>query len=432
MFVLLIVLTLLGLPAVLLRLACVGSSCEGGSAASAEVPFCPLPPEVRDLIGHGFWDGSSPDVLAVTTLGSRVRTRADDIVSAWPPDRADDDGRVPIVFVGKGVRPGTLAGGVGLDQIAPTIEGFLGLRRSHPEVRSGRGIDGVRTEGSADPAPLAVLIAWKGVGSRDLETAENSWPFLGSLLHSGRGTMDGVVGSLPIDPAAALTTIGSGGLPSQHGVTGSLIRSTDGSIVRAWGPKAPLAVIASLGDDLTHTFDGSRVGGILAAPGDRGIVGGGWWQDPVEDEVQIGTDPVGATQQFLGEGYGHDPAPDLLGITLQGTMREMDTATRRLVALIQERVPDAVVAVAGTGAAADDAGVDVRSVVRQVNGSAGAPIVAAGSSSGLFLDRKVLADLGSSAQAAVDALRNATAASGQAIVSDAFPAFSVTFAEYCP
>ena len=65
-------------------------------------------------------------------------------------------------------------------------------------------------------------------------------------------------GSLPLDPTAVETTIGTGGLPSQHGITGTWVRNAQGRLVRAFGPGAPTPVIAALGDDLDQR-DGRRV-----------------------------------------------------------------------------------------------------------------------------------------------------------------------------
>ena len=126
---------------------------------------------------------------------------------------------------------GSLPPGVGLDAIAPTLERITGLRRPHPEVRTGEAIDGVAAAGET---PLVVLIAWKGVGSRDLEARPGAWPFVRRAMAQGVGTLEAVTGSLPMDPAATLTTIGTGSLPSTHGITGTLLREDDGELSSAW------------------------------------------------------------------------------------------------------------------------------------------------------------------------------------------------------
>ena len=58
---LLVVLALVALPAVALRAFCVGKSCDSGEAtASAAVPFCPLPAELRGLISTDSARGGRP------------------------------------------------------------------------------------------------------------------------------------------------------------------------------------------------------------------------------------------------------------------------------------------------------------------------------------------------------------------------------------
>jgi sialate O-acetylesterase len=57
------------------------------------------------------------------------------------------------------------------------------------------------------------------------------------MLDDGAGTLEGETGSLPIDPAATLTTVGTGGLPSQHGITGSFVRLARQALSVAYGSK---------------------------------------------------------------------------------------------------------------------------------------------------------------------------------------------------
>ena len=87
---------------------------------------------------------------------------------------------------------------------------------------------------------LILLIAWKGAGADELRDRPRAWPYLASLMRDGAGTLDGRTGSLPLDPAATETTIGTGGLPSQHGITGSYVRNTGGQVVPAYAPNAPV------------------------------------------------------------------------------------------------------------------------------------------------------------------------------------------------
>ena len=93
------------------------------------------------------------------------------------------------------------------------------------------------------------------------------------------------------------------------------------------------------------------------------------------------------------------------------------------------------VAIAGTGSAAapgKDA-VTAKSVVLQVQDKVGAPgVVETAVPGGLFLNQQILSDRGLPAGKIVDALAGATdGKSGQPLVLDAYPAFSVSFARFC-
>ena len=83
-------------------------------------------------------------------------------------------------------------------------------------VHTTRYAPGFRPTGSPTPADepsLVVQVVWKGVGSADLEAHPHAWPFLRATIAGGGGTLEGTTGSLPLDPTATLTTIGTGGLP---------------------------------------------------------------------------------------------------------------------------------------------------------------------------------------------------------------------------
>ena len=63
----LLVAALLSLPALVLRALCAGRSCTTRAGAAVEAPFCSLPADLRRALTQGFYDGRSPDVLAVAT-----------------------------------------------------------------------------------------------------------------------------------------------------------------------------------------------------------------------------------------------------------------------------------------------------------------------------------------------------------------------------
>jgi len=435
--VLLLALLLIGAPAVVLSVACVGKSCQTTSVAKAEVPFCPLPAELRTLLENGFYKGRSPEVFAVAkeaNVHGGTGGRASGASSIWPyPDQASET-TVPIVLYGDGVISGAdVPDGTGVDQIAPTLANIVGLGRGHPEVRAGVAIDGIWER--ATPR-LVVMVGIKGLGGPTVQ----HWPYLLSLMKQGDGTL-GSTQSLPIDSAASLTTFGTGGLPSQHGITGSLIRNGTGDLTPAWGKGAPGSVIATLADDLDYERNNEPLVGMVSTDErDRGLIGDGWYTLGSDSDPFIVAQPTkvaDAAAKMLGKGFGRDNQTDLLGVTLDGSRPQ--EADAELQALVQDANAvsggSLTVAIAGTGSAAapgKDA-VTAKSVVLQVQDKVGAPgVVETAVPGGLFLNQQILSDRGLPAGKIVDALAGATdGKSGQPLVLDAYPAFSVSFARFC-
>src|SRR5262245_33871458 len=190
--VLLVALAVIGIPAAVLRIGCVGNSCRSDAAAvAAPAPFCSLPAAVRTLITNGTYDGRSPDVIGV---GGGTPVVTDGV--AWPSETATGEAAsVELNFVGRGIRSGRAPTGVSLDQVAPTLEPLLGLHRPHPEVRAGTAIKGVVAPGAR--TPLVVLLVEKGIGSSGVRPP---FPDVPSGVHIAEGRAN--TGSVPNDPIA--------------------------------------------------------------------------------------------------------------------------------------------------------------------------------------------------------------------------------------
>jgi hypothetical protein len=439
LLVLLLVLAAIGVPAGVLRAACAGKSCPA-DVAQARVPFCPLPAELKAKLAAGYREGRSPDVIAVTGNHAVASPTG---AGPWPSvAEASTVTAVPIAFFGRGIEPGALVPrGTGLDAIAPTLSEVLGFRRAHPEVRAGAAVAGI----SDGERPRLVLeMAWKGVGTQELRGNPRSWSSLRSLMERGTATLAADTGSLPLDPAATLTTIGSGGLPSQHGITGALVRGADGRVMGAWGPGAPLSVIATLPDDLDQVMDQRPLIGLIASDeSDRGIVGGEWYVGHDRDAMVMATggSAVPAAERLLAEGFGRDDVPDILAVVLDGSVGSMDKRTHELVAAAERAAGGSVaVVIAGTGS---DSGADTRStdgalvrfsdVVSEIDaGVPGHPnVIEDVVSGGLFLDQGALAEEGISGDAVVQATIGVTAPDGTRVFADAFQGFAVSFGRYC-
>jgi hypothetical protein len=435
---LLVVLALVALPAVALRVLCIGKSCDTSEATQgAVVPFCPLPGGLRASIAAGFREGRSPDVLGVSDRsGGGVGTQIGPVMEVpWPSVAEPADTAVPIAFVGAGLSGSPPPPGTGLDDIAPTMAQAMGFRIPHPEVGAGEPVPGVALAPSQarTQADVTILIAWKGVGTSDLTAHRDAWPFLRSLVDRGNATLAGTTGSLPVDPAATLTTIGTGGTPSQHGITGTVFRGEDGEVVRAWSPGAPGSVIATLADDLDRSdAQAARVAAVLDDRSDRGIVGDGWYEDVRDrDEIVVTDHPLTAVTRLLDRGFGTDGEQALLGVTLAGSVGELDRTTDAIVDAFDARGIGAAVAVTGTGSLHGPKATPASGLADRLEIAVGAPAVAAPGSDGLFLDRAVSAERGVTSNDLAVATRGLRAPSGEPLFADAFPSFAVAFARYC-
>jgi hypothetical protein len=435
LLLLLVALAAIGIPAAVLQAFCIGGSC-GNEQGQARVPFCPLPEALRTEIANGYREGRSADVLAVGA-STPIFTHDGRLRLPWPSTGAAADPRVPLVLVGPGIATDAeLHEGVTLDRAAPTLAEALDLERPFPEVRSGTAIPGAASTPD-DPARLVLLIAWKGAGSEELRARPGGWPFLSSLLDQGTGTLEAEPGSLPLDPAAVLATIGTGGLPAQHGITGSNVRNDAGEVVGAFGEGAPVPVIASLADDLAESDPRTLVGLVATEEADRGLVGGGWYpgQEPMDVVVGDAVAAPLAVEVDLSTGYGADDVPDVIGVVLDGGIRRMDRLTKEIVTEARSATDGrTLVAVVGTGAAErtrlaeDDQGL-VDAVEEAVPGDARA--VDAVVPGGLFLDQDVLRREQVTGQVAVDALLSVEDPAGGMMVADAFQGFAVSFSRYC-
>jgi hypothetical protein len=424
--VLVVALALVGAPAIALRAFCVGKSCADEGPVATAVPFCPLPKDLRAEIEAGYRQGRSPDVMAATQGGGL----ANDAGVPWPYDPYSPRlNSVPIVFFGHGVSPGKLPDGVGVDRIAPTIADLIGFDRSHPEVRSGAALRNAVVAGAG--SPLVVEIVWQGVGA--VLFSHLGTPWATSLRGHEAWTMNATTGSLPIDPAAVLTTIGTGGSPSQHGITGTLVRDEHGAAVRAWSAEAPTSIIATLPDDWDHaTRHRARIGLVANDEVDRGLVGGTWYIDHGRDDLVIGPgDPVSAVDRLVATGYGADDTTDILGVVLNGAIDHMDRQTGAIVAAVQRLVPDATFVITTTGTASGALDTNPPDVASLVDRAVGGPVVSATVPGGLFLDQQVMASQGITSDDVVHAMDALRSSFGSPLFADAYPGFAVSFSRYC-
>ncbi|MCD6022220.1 MAG: hypothetical protein K0R20_1930 [Actinomycetia bacterium] len=438
--ILLVVAAIVAVPSVVLQATCPGDSCA--RSGPVHTPFCSLPEDLRSKIAAGYREGRSPDVLAVTggigVVGSVPAAGSPTSVGSWPSASPPTDTRTPIVFWGDGVREASgVPAGAELRQLAPTIAEILRFERPFPGVRSGRAIPDIA---GPDVPRLVLEIVWKGVGTADLENDPDAWPFLRGLVSSGAGTLAGEVGSLPLDPSAGLTTIGTGGLPAEHGIAGGWFRNDGGEVVAAWANGAPTSVIATLPDDLDRAFAQRPLIGIVGTdPGDRGIVGSGWYDVRDRDDRMTAADDrarLRAVTRLLGDGYGRDDVPDVLAVAMDGSVRSLDAELRRTVRAARSatggRVLVVMTATGGwiPGGSGQVEASDLERIV-ETEIDTDEPLVQAVVPGGLYLDQGAMTAAGVTGQIAQDAALAARGPGGSAIFVDAFQGFAVPFGRYC-
>jgi len=432
--VLLIALVLIGVPAAVLRAGCAGASCRSSAAAATSAPFCALPADLRALITAGTYEGRSPDVLGVAGATPLTSDVGAGVRVPWPSDGQARASTVPLLFLGSDIHTGGLTSTLGLDQIAPTLEPLLGLSRPHPEVRSGAAIPGLVIPGRT--TPLVVVIVWKSLGISDIANGHTPWFDRASSrpasTNEPRHDEPGIAGglatarSLPLDPSAVETTIGSGGIPSQHGITGTWVRNARGRTTRAFGAGAPPPVIAALGDDLDQATSGrTLIGLIRSSAGDVGLTGDAWYGtgSVLDSAVHAGRDIPAQVASFLAQGWGHDATPDLLAVPLTGGASSDDRATSRIVTETMTAVPNATVVVTATGSLTAPGALDAGPPPGVAMPSRG---VAAG---GFFVDRSAGAT--TTVQEVVNGMRAQTGPDGAPLYTDAFASYAVRFGRYC-
>lgn len=182
---------------------------------------------------------------------------------------------IPIVFYG----PGRIAEGVEVDRrvtmadIAPTMARMLGVSIE----AEGLVLDEVFTA-RTDPPKVIVTVVWDGGGWNGLEEFPGAWPHLRRLMTEGVTYTNAYVGSSPSVTPAVHTTLGTGVLPSTHGVTGVPVRDEDGEVVDSFndGKSARFIEVDALAESWDeHKNNRALVGMIGYEPWHLGMIGKG-------------------------------------------------------------------------------------------------------------------------------------------------------------
>ena len=225
------------------------------------------------MVASGYREGRSPDVVAEHVVGLRPVEAGPAMGRVpWPSDRA----RVRPGCRWRSSEPGSAR--------ARSLPGHE-HRPGRPDDRGGAWASRGRSprcdragRSQACPtehdAPLGVVIVWSGIGTSDLERVPAAWPRLRRTMQGAAATTEATTGSVPVDPVAAIATIGVGATPSLHGVAGAAVRDDAGRVVPAVGPLAPTPVLATLAEDLDEgSGQRASIGLVGGARTDRVLIG---------------------------------------------------------------------------------------------------------------------------------------------------------------
>jgi hypothetical protein len=401
-------------PAGLLRLACVGDICREAAPKASGAPFCSLPGPLREAVSAGYRKGRSPEVLGVT----RRET------GPWPS--LDPMPRVSLEMSGSGLRSGDLPSDASLDDLAPTLAAAMGIERPHPEVRSGEAW--VHLLGG--PAPrLVIQVVWAG--------APGPGDFLEGVSSLGGAAGELSAGSVPLDEAAMMATIGSGGTPSQHGITGALIRDRQGRLVRAWGRRSPGSVIAMLADDMSMLSDGAaRIGLVTGSPDHQGLIGRDWYVSGNSPDLEIVPDAspeklARRAEVLLDSGYGADDVTDLLAVSMSGPQRALESATTRLMNAAKKTAPGRVLYSLVALPERASSTLLATDVAAEIERDIDAPVIEATGAGGFFTDQAVLAEEHIGEDVILSAMSRVRAPDGERLFADRFTGVAIRFERYC-
>lgn len=224
---------------------------------------CGLEPVIFERTMRGHFPERSPDVLWVPRtpnfFGGFVQTGHS---GPW-----DYLAEVPLVFYGPGfirpVGPVSLEREVSLADIAPTLGELIGFDFPTPD---GRVLDEILVpeEQRTQPPKVVVTVVWDGGGTNVLEAWPDFWPELEGLMNKGASLEGATVGSSPSVTPPIHTTIGTGVMPSRHGIV-AIFQRNNGRNVNSFGGKdADLVEVPMLGDAYDLAVGNQAEIGMLA------------------------------------------------------------------------------------------------------------------------------------------------------------------------
>ena len=139
--------------------------------------------------------------------------------------------RVPLLLYAPGIveGPEDRLERVTLADLAPSAARLMGFGFDAPDGEPLPGLPDARK-----PPKVIVTFVIDGGGWNALSQWPTAWPVLRSLMRRGLNYRNAVMGSFPSVTACAHATIGTGGFPRSHGISGHNMRYR-GRVVKAYG-----------------------------------------------------------------------------------------------------------------------------------------------------------------------------------------------------
>jgi hypothetical protein len=188
-----------------------------------------------ERFARSYFPGRSGQIMVVPREGHIITVEGPDLSymhgSPWPYDSA-----IPMLFVGKNVRPGIYSTPAVQQDVAVTVA--AALKAVMPPTASGRVLPILRA--GAAPPRAAVIIVLDGMRPDYFTRYAAQMPWLTALRKRSAWFTAASVNTMPTNTAVGHATIATGAAPGAHGITGNNMyesaRKARHDMFAAWHP----------------------------------------------------------------------------------------------------------------------------------------------------------------------------------------------------
>jgi arylsulfatase A-like enzyme len=279
----------------------------GPLIATVPAPASPSDQDLIDLacsLPHRYlvrtWEGFSPDRgPELTAIPKEPNFMGAGLPHVGPWDYIQ---HIPMFWYGPGhiEAQGEVKGdNVTLADVAPTQADILHFDGFH--APDGTSMKSALDPGETPPKLLVVLV-WDSAGINVLDTHENEWPYLRSLIPDGTWYTDAYVGSSPTSTAQDHATLGTGAFPLHHGIIAHHFQ-LGGQDTIPWQIGPNFFVEPTFADIYDEANDNTPVVGMVAtADIHLGMLGhGSFWGGGDRDVAMTRSPPERGTSTAEGD-----------------------------------------------------------------------------------------------------------------------------------